>query len=102
MSRASNAARALPEHGDGESDGGGRWVLLCRVPSPVEASLLEGLLEENGIRVVVENVYFTQEPTSFGALGNFRVHVLEDDLERARKLLEQTEEQDGRPPLELV
>ena len=45
MSRASNAARALPEHGDGESDGGGRWVLLCRVPSPVEASLLEGLLE---------------------------------------------------------
>lgn len=88
-------AKRRPAYSDDDPPKEPRWMLLSRVPSQVEASLLEGLLAEHDITCVVESVFFSQEPTNFGALGEFRVHVLEADWKVASELVRAAAESKG-------
>ncbi|REJ76984.1 MAG: DUF2007 domain-containing protein [Acidobacteria bacterium] len=100
----SSATARTPSYSDDDPpDGEARWRLLARLPSQVEAALLEGLLAEHEIQSVVESVFFSQEPTSFGALGEYRLHVLEADYQKAQGLVDEVRlHRSGGAGLELV
>ncbi len=65
------------------------WVVIQRIPDQFEATLMEGYLREAGIECVLETVFFSQEPTNFGLLGEYRLHVRKGQLEAAARLLEE-------------
>lgn len=70
---------------------GSSWVELCTVASDVEARLIQGRLETEGIPCTVESLKFSAEPVNVGRLAELRLYVLSEDLERARGLLEAAE-----------
>lgn len=59
--------------------------------SDPEARLIQGRLETEGIPCTVESLKFYAEPVNVGRLAELKLHVLEEDLERARELLEAAE-----------
>lgn len=71
-----------------------KWVGLCVLASEVDARLIQGRLETEGIPCAIESLKFYAEPVNVGALSEIRLHVLEPDLERARALLEEAEQED--------
>lgn len=73
---------------DGAPDDELRWKRLCVLSSELEARLIQGRLESEGLVCATESLVFHAEPVSFGALGRVRLYVLEEDLERAREILE--------------
>ena len=70
------------------------WVELCVIASDIDARLIQGRLETEGIPCTIESLKFYAEPVNLGALSEVRLHVLDKHLERARELLEQAEQQD--------
>jgi len=68
------------------------WETVETVGTDEEASLIAGFLEAEGIPATVESLLFHQEPVNFGTLGEVRVRVRKEDLERALSLLEEREE----------
>ena len=75
------------------ADDGTTWVEIASVGNEDEANLLRGFLEAEGIASQIENVKFTEAPTTFGAMGDIRIYVAEEDEERALGLLKQREEE---------
>jgi len=61
------------------------------VASDPEARLIQGRLETEGIPCTVESLKFYAEPVNVGRLAELNLYVLEDDLDRARDLLEAAE-----------
>lgn len=74
-----------------QADNGTTWVEIASVGNEDEANLLRGFLEAEGIPSQIENVKFTEAPTTFGAMGDIRIYVGEEDEARAIALLQQRE-----------
>jgi len=70
-----------------EADDGTTLVEIAGVGTEDEANLLRGFLEAQGIPAQIENVKFTEAPTTFGSMGDIRIFVAEDDEQRALDLL---------------
>jgi len=68
------------------------WEIVETVGTEEEASLVAGFLEAEGIPSRIESLLFHQEPTTFGALSEVRIHVPAAELERAREILAQRDE----------
>lgn len=64
-----------------------RWSMLVRVPNVPEAELLAGLLRSREIECQLESRFFSQEPVALGTLGDVKLWVPHDQLERARDVL---------------
>lgn len=67
------------------------WEIVETVGTDEEASLVAGFLEAEGIASQVESLLFHQEPATFGSLGEVRILVHANDLERARQLIDERE-----------
>ena len=76
-----------------QSDDGTTWVEIASVGTEDEANLLAGFLEAEEIPSQIESVKFTEAPTTFGAMGDIRIYVAEEDEERALGLLKQREDE---------
>lgn len=59
--------------------------------SDVEARLIQGRLETEGIPCSLQSLKFWAEPVNVGRLAELKLYVLEDDLEEAKELLEAAE-----------
>src|SRR6476646_11749703 len=67
----------------------GDLVVIFRTQSDVEASIVRGLLEANGIpSVVASDVPHNVFPLNVAELGEVRVSVRSDDAEEARHIIE--------------
>ncbi|MDX1385621.1 MAG: DUF2007 domain-containing protein [Thermoanaerobaculia bacterium] len=77
---------------------GDEWPIVEVVGTDVEASIIEGFLESQGIECQIESLRFHQEPVNFGGLGEVRVRVPADDLEAAREALRELRA--APPPLD--
>lgn len=73
------------------AEDGTTWVEIASTGSEDEAKLLQGFLEAEGIPAQVENVKFSMEPVTFGAMGEIRVYVAAEDEQRAQELLRSRE-----------
>ncbi|MFN7943156.1 MAG: DUF2007 domain-containing protein [Thermoanaerobaculia bacterium] len=73
------------------------WEIVETVGTEEEAELVRGYLEAEGIPSAVESLRFHQDPVNFGALGEVRVLVPPEHLERAQRLIDEREE--GAPEL---
>lgn len=67
------------------------WEVVETVGTEEEATLVAGFLAAEGIAARIESLLFHQEPTTFGALSEIRVHVPVREAERARALLSERE-----------
>lgn len=63
------------------------WVEIASVGTGDEALLLKGFLDAEGIDAQVEDVKFTEAPTTFGSMGDIRIYVSTEDEARAQQLL---------------
>lgn len=61
----------------------GVWKVAHSTPSPHEAELVRGMLEANGIQVVIMNGHSTPYPQ----MGETELHVAQDDVVRALHLV---------------
>jgi hypothetical protein len=65
-------------------------VLLEEVAGAGQAEVLRGLLEAQDIHVLLSQESASSAiPVSFGILGDVKIMVKEEDLERAREILEE-------------
>jgi hypothetical protein len=65
-------------------------VLLEEVAGAGQAEVLRGLLEAQDIHVLLSQESASSAiPVSFGILGDVKIMVREEDLERAREILEE-------------
>jgi hypothetical protein len=76
-----------------QAEDGTTWVEIASVGTADEAKLLQGFLEAEEIPSQVEDVKFDEMPINFGAMGEIRVYVLQDDENRAQQLLRERERQ---------
>jgi len=76
-----------------QANDGTTWVEIASVGSEDEANLLRGFLEAEGIASQIENVKFTEAPTTFGAMGDIRIYVGEEDEQRALDLIKQRQDE---------
>ena len=67
------------------------WTQVALVPDDVEADLIRGFLESEGIEAQIDNRKFHMEPVNFGDLTGIRVMTRREDSERARSLLAKRE-----------
>jgi putative signal transducing protein len=63
------------------------WTEVAMVPDDVEADLIRGFLESEGIEAQIDNRKFHMEPVNFGDLTGIRVLARPEDVERAKGLL---------------
>lgn len=61
------------------------WYLLYSTLSLPQASIIKGMLEENGIPVMIVN----KQSSSYISLGDIEVYVPDDLKNTARQLLDQ-------------
>jgi hypothetical protein len=72
------------------------WTEVAMLADDVEADLMRGFLESEGIEARIDNRKFHMEPVNFGDLTGVRVLTHTEDSERARGLLEKRERDFGR------
>jgi hypothetical protein len=67
------------------------WTQVAVVSDDVEADLIRGFLESEGIDAQIDNKKFHMEPVNFGDLTGVRVLTRGEDAAQARSLLEKRE-----------
>ena len=67
----------------------GKLVLAAEFGNPVEASIAQGMLENHGIKSIVDNSTILSVLPMPSAIGGVRLMVLSEDLPEATRLLEQ-------------
>ena len=75
------------------AEDGTTWVENTSTGSEDEARLVQGVLEAEGIPAQIENVKFSMEPVTFGAMGEIRVYVGAEDEQRAQEMLRSRDRQ---------
>jgi hypothetical protein len=73
-----------------------KWTAVAMVPDDVEADLIRGFLESEGIEAQIDNRKFHMEPVNFGDLTGISVLTRPEDGERARALLARREREFDR------
>lgn len=63
------------------------WVELLFTYDEIEAQIVKELLEGEGISVVINSTKITPYPVSIGRMGEVRVMIREEDMEKAREIL---------------
>jgi hypothetical protein len=63
------------------------WVELLLTYDAIEAEIVKDLLEAEDIQVVVQSLKISPYPVSIGRMGEIRLMVREDELEKAREVL---------------
>lgn len=67
-------------------------IVLCRVFSTdASAHIAQSLLEEEGIRSIIDNqVFGSVYPIGFNSIGGFRLMVYQKDLARATEIVDKS------------
>lgn len=68
-----------------------KWTRVALLADDVEADLIRGFLESEGIEARIDNRKFHMEPVNFGDLTGVAVLAPAEDAARARELLEKRE-----------
>ncbi len=63
------------------------WDEILFTYDEVEAQIVKGLLETEGIKVVMDSLKVRSFPVSIGRMGEIKLLVRSEDLERAREVL---------------
>lgn len=71
------------------------WTEILFTYNEVEAEIVKDVLESEGIRVVVNSLKVSPYPVNIGRMGEIRVMVRNDELEKAEKILSIMKETSG-------
>jgi hypothetical protein len=63
------------------------WVEVLFTYDEIEAEIVRDLLEAEGIQVVVQSLKISPYPVSIGRMGEIRLMVREEELEKAGEVL---------------
>ncbi len=64
------------------------WVEILFTYDDVEAEIVKDLLETEGIEVAVNSMKVTPYPVSIGRMGEIKLLVKKDDLEKAENVIQ--------------
>lgn len=71
------------------------WEEILFTYDIVEAEIVKDLLESENIQVVVNSMKVTPYPVNIGKMGEVKLLVKKDDLEKARNILMIMKENEG-------
>ena len=63
------------------------WEEILFTYNDIEAEIVKDLLESENIQVVVNSMKVSPYPVSIGKMGEIKLLVKKDDLEKARNIL---------------
>lgn len=63
------------------------WVEVLFTYDEIEAEIVKDLLEAENIQVVVQSLKISPYPVNIGRMGEIRLMVREEELEKAREVL---------------
>ncbi len=63
------------------------WVEILFTYDDVEAQIVKNLLEAQDIQVVVDSLKIRPYPVSIGRIGEIRLLVKKEDMEKAKEVL---------------
>ena len=78
-----------------EKEPAGNWTEVLKTDDESEATIVQGLLETEGIECRVESYRVSQLPVAIGKLGMITVMVKDSDYEKAKEILNTTRPQEG-------
>lgn len=81
----------------GQGKDGEEWVELFLTCDPVEADIIQDLLESGGIPVVVRSSKVTPYPVNIGKMGEIKILVRREDKEEAEKVILSSREEPSDP-----
>ncbi len=64
------------------------WVELLFTYDEIEAQIVRRLLEGEGIQVVLRSMKVRPYPVSIGKMGEVKLMVMEEELERSKEIIE--------------
>jgi hypothetical protein len=67
------------------------WVELCSATTEYEAHLIIGLLQSNGVTAQLKSYKVSQFPVDIGHIGEIKIMVLEEDMDIAKEILENSD-----------
>lgn len=68
-----------------------KWVELLVTYDSLEAEMIKDLLESGEIPVVIRSAKVNPYPVNLGKIGEVKVFVREEDLEKAEEVLKEIE-----------
>jgi len=68
-----------------------KWVELLVTYDSLEAEMIKDLLESGEIPVVIRSAKVSPYPVNVGKIGEVKVFVREEDLEKAEEVLKEIE-----------
>jgi len=68
------------------------WVELLITYDPVEAEIIQDILESGGIPVVLRSSKVSPYPVNIGKIGEVKVYVRKEDKETAEQVIEESKE----------
>jgi hypothetical protein len=71
------------------------WMEVLNTDDESEATIVQGLLESEGVECRVESSRVSQLPVAIGKLGEITVMVKASDYEKAKRLLDATRLMEG-------
>lgn len=70
----------------------GEWVELLVTYDEIEAQIVKNILEAENIQVVMNSLKIRPYPVSIGRIGEVRLLVRKEDLEKAKEVLKTMED----------
>jgi hypothetical protein len=71
------------------------WTEIYFTYDDSEAGIIKGILESEGIKVIVKSMKITPYPVSIGRMGEVRIMVRQEDAGKAERILKEMEESSG-------
>ena len=71
------------------------WIELLNTGDEIEAEIVKDILESENIQVVVKSLKISPYPVTIGEMGEIKLLVRNEDLEKANRILDAMKQEPG-------
>ena len=71
------------------------WIEFLNTGDEIEAEIVKDILESENIQVVVKSLKISPYPVTIGEMGEIRLLVRKEDLEKANRILNAMKQEPG-------
>ena len=71
------------------------WIELLNTGDEIEAEIVKDILESENVQVVVKSLKISPYPVTIGEMGEIKLLVRNEDLEKANRILDAMKQEPG-------
>ena len=71
------------------------WIELLNTGDEIEAEIVKDILESENVQVVLKSLKISPYPVTIGEMGEIKLLVRNEDLEKANRILDAMKQEPG-------